>query len=377
MTLNQAIGIDGGLINRISPKKAILTKKSFEYPKRIQTIVDFFKFPLIHEVKKSELIIFGSYNLKIQKFYADIDTTNVIYIDADYENTAKIVKNIFQKITKKIQNKPGWFFTDAKAGAYPDGEAIHWTAEEILKGKRNGTVPDFNGNLGEKTLLEAVKYHGLLKIDMVVPYYNKYIEATVVYLIKCRDGPFNYNYDWLKFKRVATSLISDTKKQMNKGKHFKVLKRSFAMLRYTNRKDLIELLIPIISSNISLLSSIASYLDTILLLLTLKKPINKNFVSAELQSFKDLLSNIQDIDFDEEQVIKYLDLISTDIRDDDIDNAMKYLEDLIKYIQMINNREIDEYFKSKNTSFNAFINDVFAELTELSDENPEKLIVNI
>lgn len=373
----KAIEINGGLINDIPENKVILTKKSFEYPQRIQTIVDFFKFPLLHEVKKSEIRVFGSYNLKIQKFYADIDTTNVVYIDANFEDTQKIVKKLFQRITQKIENKEGWFFTDAKAGAYDDGEAIHWTAKEILKGKRNGKVKDFNGHLGEETLLNAVKHKGLLKIDMVVPYYNRYIEATVVYLIKCRDGPFNYNPDWLKFKRVATSLIEDTKKQMSKHKNFKVLKRSFAMLRYTNRNDLIKLLVPIISSNISLLSSIASYLDTILLLLALKKPLNKNFVGAELQSFKDTLSNIQDIEFDEEKVIQKLDYISRDIKDEDTEGAIKDLDELIKYIQMINNREIDEYFQSRNTSFETFVSDVFMELNELSDKYPNKLIVNI
>jgi hypothetical protein len=70
----------------------------------------------------------------------------------------------------------------------------------------------------------------------------------------------------------------------------------FSILRYTRNWKYIKVIKPLINSNISKLSSIISDLGTLELLLFLKKPFNVNFVRGELQSFKEKLSNILDLD---------------------------------------------------------------------------------
>ena len=45
-----------------------------------------------------------------------------------------------EKKVLEVEKNHTIFLTDIKCGKYDDGEAIHWTAGEILKGRRNGNV---------------------------------------------------------------------------------------------------------------------------------------------------------------------------------------------------------------------------------------------
>ena len=123
-------------------------------------------------------------------------------------------------ISYKLENnKLGRFFTDMKAGTYEDGEAIHWKYSEIMQGYRNANIPDFNGHIGPKKLKDAIsqiekdkkKSNILLKIDMVAPYFGKYLEVTMVYFIDSNEGPLNYNLH--KIETIRQTLKKDTYKQ--------------------------------------------------------------------------------------------------------------------------------------------------------------------
>lgn len=354
----------GGLVNVIPNDKFLQSKQKFEITKKAEKIINFFRFPLKDKVTESIINIFGSYNLKAQPYYADIDTNNFVLMKSNRNETPKIVTKLFQNIVKKIQDKEGWFFTDAKAGIYPDGEAIHWTAEEILKGKRNGKNPDFNGHFGEMKLIDAVKEHALLKIDMVVPYYDKYIETTVVYYIRDKDGPFNYDEDRLQTKIILESLLKDTLKQLKKNKYFKVIKRIFAMLRYTKNWDYIKPIKPLINSNLSKLSAIISDLGTLELLLFLKKPFNVNFAIGELESFKEKLSNILDLNLDNEKIDSDLNKLSNYLLNYDKNNALILLEKIIAYLLKENNKQVELYFQHIGIPFKNYVNNVFKSVNQ-------------
>ncbi len=343
-----------GMIGDIPFDKLLSSKREFEYPSKVKKIVNFFRFPKKEGVISSEVIIFGSYSLKIQPYYADFDTVNLVNINKKCKDTNKIVVKIIKDIIRKIRDKKGWFFTDMKAGMYPDGDAIHWRLEEILKGERDGKE-DFNGHTGRKKLIDAVQEESLLKIDMVCPYYDKYIEATVVYLIDCKEGPFNYNKNYLSVPRILSSLVIDTQKQFNKGKYFKVVKRMFAIMRYVRNKKYINILEPLLASNLSKLSSINSDLSTLLLLLQLNKKVNINFVGSELQSFKEKLSNILDVNFNEMRLDEILMKIQLLIKSKNNKKAIKYLDVLIHELTKLINREIEEYFESKGYTFKNFV----------------------
>lgn len=348
----------GGLIGVIPEEQIIKTKKNYEYPDRTNLLVDFLKMKENKNINKSDIIIFGSYNLKIQPYYADIDSINKVHINANDKDTSIILCKEFQKIVNNIEKKKGWFFTDAKAGTYEDGESIHWTAKEIRQGFRNGNKPDFNGHLGNKTLVDAVSEQALLKIDMIVPYYDKYIEVTCVYLVTNNEGCFNYSKNFVLAGYALESLLKDTFKQYEKGKFFKVIKRCFALLRYSKNKKLIDLTVPLLASNVSKLSSIVSYLDSIRLLLKLNKPVNIIFIGSEFGSFTNVLSNIQDIDIDDKSLIEELKKIYLLIKQNKYNDAIKILDYIIDYLTNINNDEVKEYFQSKHTNLNYYLNEV-------------------
>lgn len=346
----------GGIVNEFPDNKILLPKNLLDYPRKVNKIINFFRFPNTKNIK-SEIILFGSYNLRAQPYYADFDTLNLIYINKNYEETAKIVVKHLKSIIKKIEMKKGWFFTDCKAGLYEDGEAIHWTSEEIYKGKRNKNA-DFNGHFGNKNLIDAVKEHALLKVDMVCPYYDKYIEATVVYLIKYKDGYFNYDPEWLEAHRVVSSIGNDALKQLNKGKYFKVIKRMFAILRYSKNEKYINIIKPLINSNISKLSSIGSDLSTLALLLELNKPININFTAGEVQSFKEKISNMLDLNVNPNQFDNIFDCIYVNLINRNLEKVYELLNCAINLIQKINNNEIINFFNSKNINFLDLVNSI-------------------
>ena len=126
------------------------TKKDEDYTKQALLYVKKLLIPLSKYVKSSDVILYGSSRIRLQPYYSDIDTINLVdfYKDVPTEDIGEIMR---KKILKNIKKLPKTaFVTDIKAGAYPDGNHIHWTVKEVEEGKRNGEMPDFNGHKGDK-----------------------------------------------------------------------------------------------------------------------------------------------------------------------------------------------------------------------------------
>jgi hypothetical protein len=336
----------GGLIFHASAKNIANTKNKNQYPPQAMKIINFLKIPNSKNIV-SNIFIFGSYALRVQPYYSDIDTINQVTIDAPEDESIAIFYDKFKKILLKLNRTRGWFFTDVKAGIYDNGEPVHWRLDEILDGKRDNK-PDYNGNYGHKNFLDAVKDTALLKLDIVVPYFNRYIEATVVYYLKSLEKYIGYSEQYFTIDGIISSLLLDTKKQLKKNKIFKAIKRIFAYYRLTSNKKNLEKLYPIITSNISKLSSIGSDLSTIKLLLELNKPIDKLFTSNELYIVIDKIPNMIDLNFDHNFMIDEIIKIKNLINENKNSDAINLLNNVISNIMNITNAETIEYLNYIN-----------------------------
>lgn len=364
----------GGIVNQIPIQNIFNTKEDFDISEKVKKLTDYLKITESKYFIENRIKLFGSYFLRIQPYFGDFDTLNIIKINLKRQDALKLIVAGIQHKVKAILEKKGWFITDIKAGRYPDGESIHWTPQEIIQGFRNGDIPDYNGHTGDNiTLSSAINQNSnigdglqLLKIDMIAPYYDKYFEITAVYLVDCLDWKF-YPQNIQDTERILSGLITDTKKQLTKNKYFKVIKRLFAIIRMyyliTQDKEAIKIvkpLLPIIGSNISKISSIASDLSTINLLVELNLPINISFTTQEIQKFKDLLGNIQDLDFDINYLDGLIDKLTLSIhREYDKNIVMTEIDEIISYILNICEKEVLLYFKSINLDFYKYMEKVF------------------
>jgi len=162
-------------------------------------------------------------------------------------------------------------------------------------------------------------------------------------------------------------LVSDTKKQFSKNKYFKVVKRLFAIIRmyYLITKDtqaieLVKPLLPIIGSNISKISSIAGDLSTLNLLVELDEPINISFTTQEVQKFKDLIGNINDLDLDIEYLDGLIDKLTVSlVKGFNKEKITSDIDEIINYILNLCKNEIELYFNSINMNFNNYMEKVF------------------
>ena len=339
--------IEYNYLNKIPRSRTSETKKKYEYPERAEKLINFIKFPQ-NKITESDNKIYGSYSLKTQPYYSDIDTINNVFIKLPRHKSIPYIIKELKKIIIKIVNKSGWFFTDMKAGTYSDGESVHWTPQEIIKGHRYDKTEDFNGHFGEKKLSDALNENALLKIDMVAPYYGRYIEVTVVYFLRDLDGNINFLESELTPEYILKTLREDTKKQFNNHKYFKTAKRIYAQAKAKNDRRTLQVLSPLIISNVSKLASIESDLKTLILLLEEKHKLNKVITNQEINMIIDKLSNVIDISFNEKAIIEALHYSYKMIKEKNILKSLDALNYVVNYLHSITNNQTIDYIKRHN-----------------------------
>jgi hypothetical protein len=175
--------------------------------------------------------------------------------------------------------------------------------------------------------------------------------------------------------------MKDGEKQFKKDKYFKVVKRLFAAIRLTKTLyglnesyNIVKPLIPLMASNISKLSSIASDLSTLYLLFELNKKIDVDFAIKEVQMMKDRVANIMDLKINNKFFNNAFDKLNNLFKSKDkkrFTDIMDLIDEIIHEINDINKDEIAEYFRSLGTSFedyiqlvNNFINEFLKSKTE-------------
>jgi hypothetical protein len=331
-----------GSIGNIPIDNLFKIKTLEEIPERMKQILKIGKFPKNRYIKSNDLLIMGSYYAKLFPYFSDLDTLSKIEFNLSKDDTAIIVSKIIQEIIlKNIQKADNTYFTDLKAGINKSGEALHWTIDEVAKGQKDGT-----------SLVDAVKTpEALLKLDLIAPYYSRYIEASFIYNINTKDGYLNVNGDKLTGDYFYKQITDDIQKQIAEGNYFKAVKRIFSASRIKNDRKNVKLIEPLLVSNVAKLSTIASDFKTILLLLEKKINFDRGFVINQMEMYKDRFSNILDININEPFLDSQIDKITNLLRTGTARQLEKQINAVVDYLQKVVNTETVSYLKEIGYSF--------------------------
>ncbi len=337
--------MEAGLIDVIPNNYLFKPKEITHYPSEYFKIIKLLSFKNTKNKILNETEIFGSYSYRLSKYSGDIDLISNIIYDLPKDEAIKQAVKDFQNVIKKVLNNRKAFFTDSKVGIYKDGESQHWTSNEILRGYR-GNKRDFNNHSPEKkNIFDALSDNSLLKIDIIYPYYGRYIECTNVY-----DLNYIYNNKVVSIGKSETNIIKgllvDIKKQLKKRKYFKAIKRIFSISRLIRDKKTANLLKPLLLSNLSQLYLFSSDLSSLKLLFEQGHKVNKLLVISELYNIFDRLTNILDLNIDINYIHDILSDVIDGINSKNNKNVISYIGELLEYFSSIIEEETINYLHS-------------------------------
>ena len=341
----------GGLIHRIPNKNLGLSRNKSSIPPQARKLVEYLCFDDNKFISSNTYNIYGSFNYRLQNYPSDIDSTNLINYNVEEDEAIKLIEANIKKLVYKLHNnKLGRTFADYKCGTYPNGESIHWSIDEILKGVRIANKPDINNQSSSKniSLYDAILDKGaLMKLDMIAPYMGRYVEVSCMQQIKIKNVNLTHTQTNENPDDFLINLAIDTGKQYKKNKLFKVIKRMYSNAKLRKDIKMLRILEPLINSNLSKLASIKADIGTLLLLLS-----NGHFPSAivlkqEISRIKFSLDNILDIDIDFNLLYKQLDNVYKLLMEHN-ENSIKLLELIENELNDIINKETILYLHSIN-----------------------------
>jgi hypothetical protein len=319
--------ITGGLINNISSENLLKQKLNYTIPTKLK------KYKELITIPDTNVIQVGSSINKIQPYFSDIDLMNIIKKNMSKNELIKFFINNIKKIINNIQKDNTIFFSDFKAGG------LHWKINEILNEKKDNI-----------TLYDACNTINVIKLDIIIPYDERYIEMTSFYILETNEELINVDKNY--YKSIKKSLLNDIN-EFKKKKPFKAIKRLWSLAKIENNFNVLNKLKDIIRSSISLLAQINADIETIILLVLNNNNYDLNFLINELDSFKEKISYIIDIKIDEEKttlIINYLINLfkskeKTEENKNEILNNLNLFHD---YLLEIINKETIEYLENIN-----------------------------
>jgi hypothetical protein len=349
----------GGLVNDIPLNRLGEARSKDSIPPQAKELVEYLCFKKSEFIEKNYYNIYGSFMYRLQNYPSDIDSTNILKINLDDEESAKIIELHLQSNAKKLSNnKSGRTYADCKCGRYDNGEPIHWKIHEIIQGYRDIGIPDINSQYSNKqiTLYDAIMDKGsLMKMDMLAPYMGRYVEVSCLYQIQTNDGFITHTHLTTPPEKFLIDLSQDTTKQYKKGKIFKTVKRIFSNARIRNDTKTLKTLKPLIDSNLSRLASMKADISTLLLLLSVNKYPAPVVLKQQFSKLKFGLDNILDIKLPLDELYKLLDqtylLLSKKIPQsvlllEKIENILDKIinDETLKYFNSIGINNIPQYF---------------------------------
>ena len=311
----------GGIIGEIPLNKLDEVITYDKLPDDIQNYIKIITIPDTH------VIPVGSGTLRIQRFPSDVDVMNIMEKSISTENIILLFIDNLKNIIKTLTTSDKVMFSDFKAGS------LHWKSDQIL-GELNGTL----------SLRDACKMKGILKLDMFAPYNRRYVEMSTFFILKSNDGFVNVDKDY--FDKFQQSLFDDIQ-HYREEKPFKAVKRLWSLSRITHDIETMNKIESLINSNISLLSQINADIETLKLMVNKKSKYNKEFVLDEIDNFKERLSHILDIEFDEKMISDMIDNMELSFKYDSSERTDN-LDKLHDYILSIINKETFDYLKKIN-----------------------------
>lgn len=221
---------------------------------------------------------------------------------------------------------------------------LRWSEKEIL----NGKIKLFP-NISLK-LKDAVKMKTPVKIDEWALINGRFVEVTNFIELAYEDD--NGETRPINISIYETNAVITLKDEIEKlyfsdmyYSPFKAVKRMFAFLRrtYLDSKqkdafyDLLLKVIPFVSSNTSLLYQLKSELETILSILERVKSPPKKSIEIQLDEMKTRIVNDLELDIEAIEIFnKYINDIN---KIDTGYGKIKYLNELIKILKKVINRE--------------------------------------
>jgi hypothetical protein len=260
----------GGLIGEIPDSKLYAYKIKSSLTQRSNEVLDFLALKNVTNLIDSSITVQGSYNYAIYPYYSDIDSINRVNFNLNYKDCVNIINHHLQKLAYNLKfNKLGYIFSDLKCGVYNTGKSIHWSISDILAGEHQGYK-----------LYDSIQQNAYTKIDVIVPYYGRYIEISMIYSFISRDGPVGMiplTIDDFK-REIKASFIE----LMQEGNYYKAIKRLYSLARLSKDTQTIRIIEPLLISNLGKLSTIKSDLTTIKLILEKGKIPTLNYLNIEV-----------------------------------------------------------------------------------------------
>jgi hypothetical protein len=190
-----------------------------------------------------------------------------------------------------LQTHDGWSF-DTISQIFRKHLILRWTAQEILNG--------FKIIRGQKVLLEqALKQKTFVKIDMIAHVDGRFVEVTnfIGLVLKKKDNTtwININVDIEANHEVLAVLPFEVERLYFSDFYyspFKMIKRMFSLSRSGRNAALLNLLIDVISSNISLLYQLKSQIESIVIILEKAPTVPNKLIFNQLDNMKHSFSSI-------------------------------------------------------------------------------------
>jgi hypothetical protein len=324
---NKYLELKGGLINHIDKADLSRQKEQYTVPIRLKKYID------LITIKDSNIIRVGSSSFKIQPFFSDVDIMNIVEKDLSVDETVRFFINELKSNVAKIKSSSTVFFSDFKAAN------MHWTADEILNESKDG-----------KSLEECCKMKAIIKIDMIAPYNERYVEMSTFFILKSNQGYINIETNY--FDSLEKSLKEDIEHYKNE-KPLKAIKRAWSLAKIKNDLETMNKLKDIMKSNLSLLSQINADIETIKLLVEHKSKFDVEFVINQVDKFKESISSILDIKIDEKVIYVMIENIISILNCGNISNQklLEALDVLYDYLLEIINKETKDYIKEVDYHF--------------------------
>ena len=326
-----SLNMEGGLIGQIESDRIDLIKSDDEIPEIIKNYIKLITIP------DTKVVRVGSAMLKIQPYFSDIDVMNIIHKQVSSDELVKFFIVNLKNMLKNILSIPNVFFSDFKAGG------LHWSVEQIINEKH-----------GELTLYDACFIKDVVKLDIIGPYDERYLEMSTFFILKSASEYVNVKPDY--FESFKKSLLKDIA-HYQESKPFKALKRIWSLSRITNDTNTMKLLKDVIKSNLALLGQINADIETIILLIEHESKYDTEFILNELDGFKEKLSTIIDIKLDYEKINLMIDNIKLLFRfgkDQNFNESTILVENLTRlhnYLLKVINKETIDYLSSIDYKF--------------------------
>lgn len=193
---------------------------------------------------------------------------------------------------------------------------VRWKANEVLQGYK--ILP---GNV-KLTLEEAIKQKSQINIELIAIVNNKITDLSNFFVLAYKDSEnnvFMINLPQESYENFIDFFQENLKSSIEKLYYskldfnpFKMVKRYWSYGKFMKDQQLINKILPIISSDVALASQLKSELDTIAKLLKKTSSVPVNILKNQLSTFKWRLSNVmlisneldEEIDIGINQIIK-------------------------------------------------------------------------